>query len=151
MKTAVFSRFLARFCAEKVLRWLAQTSLLESNVQLPEIGIHTPTTGRWMLDSRNPASNNLGMETRVPSFSSRNLVFNIHLVDGGLQLPTSNIWMLEGGTWESHSHLLRFQVLYKFLPGGSFEPAGCPHVFLVGGKEWWNGRAKKYATGGIMH
>ena len=91
------------------------------------------------------------MEIRVPTFNSRNLVFNIHLVEDGFQLLAINIWKLEAGTWESHSHLLRFQVYYTFLPGGSFEAAGRPHVFLVGGKEWWNGRAKKYATGGIMH
>ena len=93
----------------------------------------------------------LEIEIRVPTFNSRNLVFNIHLVEDGFQLPATNIWKLEGGTWESNSHLLRFQVLYTFLPGGSFEAVSRPHVFLVGGKEWRNGRAKKYATGGIMH
>ena len=56
LETAVFSRFSARFCAEKVLRRLAQTNLLESNVRLPEIRIHIPTTGRWKLESQNPTS-----------------------------------------------------------------------------------------------
>ena len=71
---------------------------------------------------------------RVPTLNSRNVVFHIHLVEDGFQLPTTSIWKLEGGTWKSNPHLLRFQVLYTFLPGGSFEAVSRPHVFLVGGK-----------------
>ena len=44
------------FSTTPVSRRLVQTSLLESNAQLPEIGIHMPTTGRWKLEAQNPTS-----------------------------------------------------------------------------------------------
>ena len=71
MKTAVFSRFLARFCAEKVLRRLVQTSFLESNFKLPEVGVQHST------------------------FNFRSLDFNFQLSEESLRLPTSSIWKLE--------------------------------------------------------
>ena len=97
LKTAVFSRFLACSRAEKVLRWLfVQTSLLESNIQLPEIGIHIPTTGRWKLESRNPTS-------------------KFTLPELGLQLPISKSWML-------HSEFQRLVIGFQLPTSGARIP-----------------------------
>ena len=73
----------------------------------------------------------LEIEIRVPTFNSRNLVFNIHLAEDGFQLPTTNFWKLEGGNLQSNFHLLRFQVFYTFLPGRSSEAAGHPHALIA--------------------
>ena len=96
LKTAVFSRFLARVCAEKVLRWLVQTSLLESNVQLPEIGIHIPTPRSRKLEVQNPTSNIWAWK------------FEFQLLTPGTWFSTSTLWKMDSnfpqptsGSWKA--------------------------------------------------
>ena len=95
LKIDVFSRFSARFCAEKVLRWPAQTSLLESNIQLPEIRIHIPITERWKLEVQNPTSTVWKLE------------FEFQLLTPGTWFSTSTLWKTDSnfpqptsGSWK---------------------------------------------------
>ena len=132
-----FFTFCDALFAEKVLRRLAKTNFLKSNIQLPEIGVQIPTTGGWKLEVGSSKSDFLLPEIgiRLPTLNPRNSDSNFQHSEDRFQLPTTDIWKLEGGNWKSNFSLLRFQVSYAFLYGERIEAAGRPHVFLVGGKE----------------
>ena len=83
LKTAVFTRFSVRFCAEKVLRRLVQTNLLESNVRLLEIRLELPT----------PRSGKLGMPNSTSNFWK--LEFDFQILRPGTWISTNTLWKVE--------------------------------------------------------
>ena len=130
METAVFSRFLARFCAEKVLRWLIQTSLLESNVQLPEIRLQLSTPRSGKLEIPDSTSNiwKLEFDFRLLTLGTWISTFTLWKMDSNFQQPTSGSWKVGIGNPTPNCRVIGF--IHVSAWWGGFVAAGRSHVLI---------------------